>query len=61
MDENNYNNTQQIETITIFGKKLNITKLQLIVIVLLSLFFFLGTAFYSIFAPFFPGEATKKG
>lgn len=43
------------------GKNIAITKSQLIAVILLSLFFFLTSSFYSIFAPFYPGVATKKG
>lgn len=46
--------------LVICGKNTGTTKSQLIAIVLLSLFFFLTSSFYSIFAPFYPGVATKK-
>lgn len=47
--------------LVIFGRDLGITKEQLISIVILSLNFFLNWAYFSLFAPFFPAEATKKG
>lgn len=47
--------------LVICGKNTGTTKSQLIAIVLLSLFFFLTSSFYSIFAPFYPGVATTKG
>lgn len=60
------NSSSGIDAIThephlvICGKNTGTTKSQLIAIVLLSLFFFLTSSFYSIFAPFYPGVATKK-
>ena len=36
------------ENITIFGKKFDVTKKQLITIILLSTFFFLASSFYSL-------------
>lgn len=47
--------------LVIFGRDLGITKDQLISVVILSLNFFLMMAYFSLFAPFFPAEATKKG
>lgn len=46
--------------LVIFRKSLNINKSQLITIVLLSSYFFLSSAYYSLFAPFFPSEALNK-
>ena len=48
-------------TLKICGKNLNITKSQLRTIILLSFYFFLTSCYYSLFAPFFPGEAARKG
>ena len=41
-------NGSNIEHITIFGKKVNLTSKQLVTIVLLSAFFFLTSSFYSL-------------
>lgn len=43
------------------GRDLNITKSQLYIISLLCPYFFLTSSYYSLFAPFFPNEALKKG
>lgn len=48
-------------TVVICGKDFGVTRPQMIAVVLLSLFFFLTSSFYSIFAPFYPGVATNKG
>ncbi len=48
-------------TIVICGKDTSVSKPQMYAIILLSLFFFLTSSFYSIFAPFYPGVATAKG
>ena len=60
-DEGLVTHSTQTGSIRVCGKKFNITKSQLIAIILLSLFFFLTSSFYSIFAPFYPLEASKKG
>jgi cyanate permease len=39
----------------------NLSKSQIITIVLLSFFFFLTSSYYSLLAPFLPQEAIKKG
>ena len=65
IDQNN--NASETESsrsephLVICGRNTGATKSQLIAIVLLSLFFFLTSSFYSIFAPFYPGVATQKG
>lgn len=53
--------TSTSSNITMCGRDMGITRQQLSAVVLLSLFFFLTSSFYSIFAPFYPGVATKKG
>ena len=45
----------------LFGRNLNVTKSQLIVLMLLIPYIFLTSSYYSLFAPFLPGEALKKG
>ena len=45
----------------ICGIDIKMTKNQLAAITLLSLNFFFNWAYYSLFAPFFPEEAIKKG
>ncbi len=42
-------------------KRTNLSKSQIITIVLLSFFFFLTSSYYSLLAPFLPQEAIKKG
>lgn len=69
--DNNSNNAQSavdseslklIEGNVFFcGRDLNITKSQLYIISLLCPYFFLTSSYYSLFAPFFPNEALKKG
>ena len=43
------------------SKRTSLTRSQIITIVLLSLFFFLTSSYYSLLAPFLPQEAIKKG
>ncbi len=57
----NLNDHTSDPTIVICGKETGITRPQMYAIILLSLFFFLTSSFYSIFAPFYPGVATAKG
>lgn len=45
---------------TLFGKDIGMTRDQLIALVTLSFGFFFCWAYFSMFAPFFPGIATKK-
>ena len=47
--------------IILFGKQFDITRSELTAVVLLSLYFFLNWSYFSLFAPFFPVEAVKKG
>ena len=42
-------------SIKLFGKEFNITKPELIVVTLLSIYFFLNYSYFSLFTPFFPG------
>ena len=49
------------ENMAIFGKSFNITRKQFSVISLLSIFYLLSNAYYSLMAPFLPSEALKKG
>ena len=53
-------NSDSEMSLMFFGKNLNMTRSQLISIILLSLAFFLNWAYFSLFAPFFPVEAIKK-
>lgn len=50
----------QEEKLVLCGKNLNVTSSQLIAIVLLSIYYLLSSSYYSLFAPFLPGEALKK-
>lgn len=45
---------------TLFGKDIGMTRDQLIALVTLSFGFFFCWAYFSMFAPFFPGIANKK-
>ena len=45
----------------LFGKQFDITRKQLTVVSLLSMFYLLSNAYYSLLAPFFPSESLKKG
>ena len=47
--------------IKLCGKDLGITRTQLVVITMLSLYFFITWTDYALFAPFYPGSALKKG
>ena len=60
MINNERKNSESEMNLILFGKNLNMTKSQLISIILLSLAFFLNWAYFSLFAPFFPVEAIKK-
>ena len=58
---NQYSRPIDEPNIVVFGKTFNITKKQLSVVSLLSIFYFLSNAYYSLMAPFLPSEALKKG
>ena len=45
----------------LFGKQFDITRKQFTVVSLLSMFYLLSNAYYSLLAPFFPSESLKKG
>ncbi len=49
------------ENLVFYGRNLNVTKSQLIVLMVLIPYIFLTSSYYSLFAPFLPGEALKKG
>jgi hypothetical protein len=61
LNNNNNNSNQTYSNVSLCGKDLNLTKSQLTTTVLLSLYFFLSSAFYSLLAPFFPAESLRKG
>lgn len=48
-------------TFKLCGRDMGMTKPQLITVVILSLSFFFNWAYFSLFVPFFPKEALKKG
>lgn len=43
------------KTIKCFGKDTTLTRSQLITLTLITLYFFLASAYYALFAPFLPG------
>ena len=51
-DEDNLGAERNIK---LCGKEFNITKPELIVVTLLSIYFFLNYSYFSLFTPFFPG------
>jgi hypothetical protein len=56
------NNNENVNTnVHLCGKDLKISKSQLYILCLLCPYFFLTSSYYSLFAPFFPVEALKKG
>jgi hypothetical protein len=60
MNSETQSNSFKIEENIIFcGRNLNVTKSQLIVLCLLMPYMFLTSSYYSLFAPFLPGEALK--
>jgi hypothetical protein len=59
--EEESSNLEVDRNITICGKSLNLTRHQLITTALLATNLFLSSAYYSLFAPFFPAESIKKG
>lgn len=59
-NDNEKSDLDDSEKISICGKKFNITRTQLIAISLLSLFYFISSSYYSLFAPFLPEQALKK-
>ena len=60
MNSDIQSNSFKIEENIIFcGRNLNVTKSQLIVLCLLMPYMFLTSSYYSLFAPFLPGEALK--
>ncbi len=64
-DEINNDNCNNIPNVNnnvhMFGRDLKISKPQLYILCLLCPYFFLTSSYYSLFAPFFPVEALKKG
>lgn len=61
-DEQTNTNTQPTrKNLSFFGRDLNIRPAQLAAIVLLAVTYLLSASYYSLFAPFLPGEALKKG
>ncbi len=59
---NNFETTFTVErNLVIFGRDLNMTWSQFTSASMLSVYFFLTWAYFSLFTPFFPGEALKKG
>jgi hypothetical protein len=63
LNHNNQNGDdgRQEENLVICGRNLNVTSSQLITIALLTTYFLLTSCYYSLLAPFLPGEAVKKG
>lgn len=61
IESQNRTNTNTDDRLKLFGYTFNISKPQFVIIVLLSTHFFLTSSYYSLFAPFFPSEALKKG
>lgn len=57
----NDNDSPVDENVKLFGKDLKISRPQLYILCLLCPYFFLTSSYYSLFAPFFPVEALKKG
>jgi hypothetical protein len=49
------------QKIIILGKQFDVTRKQFTVVSLLSIFYLLSNAYYSLLAPFFPSESLKKG
>lgn len=49
------------QKIIILGKQFDVTRKQFTVVSLLSIFYLLSNAYYSLLAPFFPSESMKKG
>lgn len=49
------------QNIMLFGRDLKMTRSQLTAVTMLSIYFFLTWSYFSLFTPFFPGEALKKG
>lgn len=49
------------ETIKCCGKDTTLTRSQIVTLVLITMYFFLASAYYALFAPFLPGNALKKG
>lgn len=49
------------KNMVICGRNLNMTRPQLVAVIMLSTYFFLTWSYFSLFTPFFPGEAMTKG
>jgi hypothetical protein len=67
-DESQSSNEQQQQqqeipedNIIIFGRNINMSRTQLVTVSLITINFFLCSAYYSLFSPFMPGEAIQKG
>jgi hypothetical protein len=49
------------DNIILFGRNLKMSRTQFVTVSLIFVNIFLGSAYYSLFEPFMPGEAIKKG
>ena len=43
------------ESIKCFGKDTTLTRTQIVTLILITMYFFLASAYYALFAPFLPG------
>ena len=61
LDEADHSENANNQSLKLCGRDLNLNRSQLITLILLSIYFLLTSCYYSLFAPFFPGEALRKG
>ena len=61
LTQSNEGITPADQKIIILGKQFDVTRKQFTVVSLLSIFYLLSNAYYSLLAPFFPSESLKKG
>ena len=51
----NYNKNISENTVKLFGKDTTLTKTQIVTLSLITMYFFLASAYFALFAPFLPG------
>jgi hypothetical protein len=53
--KDNYDKNISENTVKLFGKDTTLTKTQIVTLSLITMYFFLASAYFALFAPFLPG------
>jgi hypothetical protein len=53
--KDNYKTNISENTVKLFGKDTTLTKTQIVTLSLITMYFFLASAYFALFAPFLPG------